>query len=147
MTAFDISFLIIAIAFAILVVFLVLFIVSLRKTLKRVDQSIVILQKKVNELGHEPQELIHNASAITADIYGKLRYLDPLFRTVHNLGESLETKTSRFKEKTFWVPNRKLGEPTFEEEEGHKQSTASDVLEWALLGINIWKKFKKGERS
>jgi uncharacterized protein YoxC len=144
MTVFDICLIIISLSFFVLVIYLILLIVSLRKTLSKVNRSMVLLQKRVEELGHQPRDLIHTINAISADVYGKLRSLDPLFRSLHNVGEGVENKTKSFKEKTFWVPGREKLRDEFQDEDDH--GTASDLLDWALLGVNIWQKFKKKRR-
>ena len=63
----------IALAFIVLVVFLIRTLVSLRKTLKKVDRVLQDAHKSLEPVS----ELIHNASKLTADIRKKSEGFDP----------------------------------------------------------------------
>lgn len=106
MSAIEIIILVIAIAFVVLVIFLIQ---AMRKVALVLD----------------------NVNVMTQDINTKMNYIQPLFRVISNVGEGLEQRTMSFKECKH----------DFEECTTEKE-IASDLVECAIIGLNIWKKIK-----
>jgi uncharacterized protein YoxC len=140
MTNIDIIFLVIALAFVVLVGFLARLTYVATKTLKKVNITINLVQKQLANLGHEPRELIHNINDLSHDLNVKLKCLNPFFRSLSNLGEGLEKKTSSFKNKTFW---KKQPSDGVNSEQNPEASKLADLVNWTLLGIKIWQQFKE----
>lgn len=120
----EIILLVIAIAFVVLVGFVISLIVNTNKTLAKVN---VIL----DGLEEEPKNLLKN-------INYKLKCLDPIFNVASHLGQGLEFKASAFKEGMYW----KSMKEKLDIGEEHDKSGVSEVVDCAMLGLNLWKKYK-----
>lgn len=135
----EIIFLIIALAFVALVVFLIMFLVKANKTLCKVDVMLTSVQKHLAEGEGGQGNLLQNVNALSANVVRKMKCLDPLFNVVANVGEGLEFKTSNFKEKMYW----KSFQDKYERVDERESSGVSDVVDCAMLGLNLWKKYKE----
>ena len=140
MTTVEIILLVVAIAFVFLSIYLVRLICASCKTLSKINQTVDSLQKQLDDLGHEPRDLIHHVNEISADVQGKMKSIDPLFRAVSNVGEELELRTALLKEKSLYKYFRSKSASFSSLED----DTPVEFIEWALLGINLWQKFKRG---
>lgn len=93
MTWGEIAGLIAAVAFAVLVIFVVLLLRQFTKTVgevtKTVDeanQTIAILRKDVDGLSIEAQGLLNKSNYLLEDVNGKIAKVDPLFQAVGDIG-------------------------------------------------------------
>lgn len=140
MTTVEILLVAVMISFIVLIIFTIKFICSGCKTLKKINQTTDSIQKQLDHLDHEPKNLLHHTNEILVDIHHKMKHLDPLFRALSNIGEEVECKTAIAKEKSFFSFFKTKSSAWNELEE----NKVVECLEWALVGINLWKKFKKG---
>ncbi|QUL55225.1 DUF948 domain-containing protein [Paenibacillus tritici] len=86
-----------AIAFICLVVFLIL---TLRKgmtTLAETNKTLGDVRNAIHGLTGEATQLIHTANQVTRDVKGKIKTIDPIFESAHNVGEVIQTVTESFK--------------------------------------------------
>ncbi|PKZ23342.1 DUF948 domain-containing protein [Aerococcus sanguinicola] len=88
--------LIAAIAFAVLVVFLVLLVRELTTTIKNVSQTVeevndtlAVLRRDVDDLSIEAQGLLNKTNVLMDDVNGKVSTVDPLFKAIGALGVSV----------------------------------------------------------
>ena len=122
----EMSVAVIALAFVILVGYLVVLIKSIRQTLKEVDSTLM-----------ESKQTMEQTKLLGADLNKKMEALDPLFHSVENLGDIIEYKTALYKARQH------LAE--CEEEEGKVK--ASDFIAIADVGIRLWNKINKRRDS
>lgn len=95
---FQLSVTLIAVAFAALAAFGIL---TLRKTMTSLDETNKTLgevRNAVHGLTKEAQALIHNANQITMDVKGKMKAVDPIVESAHDVGEVLHNVTSSVKQ-------------------------------------------------
>lgn len=86
-----------AAAFICLVVFLIL---TLRKgmtTLAETNKTLAEVRNAIHGLTGEATQLIHTANQVTRDVKGKIKTIDPIFESAHNVGEVIQTVTETFK--------------------------------------------------
>lgn len=93
MTWGEIAGLIAAIAFAVLVVYIVLLLRQLTKTISEVtktvdeaNETIAILRKDVDGLSVEAQGLLNKSNVLLDDVNGKVAKIDPLFTAIGDIG-------------------------------------------------------------
>lgn len=127
MTPVEIAVLVCALAFVVLVVFLINFLCTLCKTL-------TALRKQVEDLGHEPRDILHHTHEVVADVQGKMKCLDPLFHAISNVGEGLEFKTSAFKE----VSICRCCKAKLDAANAGEENTAMRFMRLALVATRIW---------
>jgi uncharacterized protein YoxC len=118
----EISVAVISVAFVALVIYLIVMMKTLRKTLGKVDQTL-----------EEAKMAIQQTQLLEADLRKKMGTLDPLFNSVENVGDILECKTAAYKE----LKSHSL------REEDSDQINVADLVALAGLGIRLWNKFNK----
>ncbi|AMB98887.1 hypothetical protein AWM75_02270 [Aerococcus urinaehominis] len=89
----EVAALIAAIAFAVLVIFLVLFVRQLTKTISEVtetvdevNKTIAVLRQDVDGISLEAQGLLNKSNTLLNDINGKVELVDPLFKAIGDVG-------------------------------------------------------------
>lgn len=94
----ELSVALVAVAFAILVFFLIKTLKSAKDSLDKVSQTLQEVQKTIDELTYEVKTTVRHANDITSDIQGKIQKIDPLVDTVKNLGDVMNELTFSVKE-------------------------------------------------
>ncbi|AOK89833.1 DUF948 domain-containing protein [Paenibacillus sp. S33] len=89
----QVSIFIIAIAFAVLVIFLIKTLKAAQGSLDKVTQTLQDVQKTIDELSYEVKQTVRHANDITADVDHKLKQVEPVMESVRNLGEVLSEVT------------------------------------------------------
>ncbi|WP_025677909.1 DUF948 domain-containing protein [Paenibacillus massiliensis] len=102
----EISVFIIALAFVVLVLYLVKTLKAAQGSLDRVSVTLEEVQKTVDELSYEVKQTIRHANGITADVEQKMKKIDPVITSVENLGEVLSELTSAAKQASATLMNR-----------------------------------------
>lgn len=139
----EISVAVIALAFFVLVIYLIIMILALRKTLRHVDHLIFETKKIVGQVGE-----------VGPNFKYKLEALDPIFQSISNLGKFLDKKT-----RSLGLDNSCCSQPkqanldylaslassTASEREGqsYELNRCADLLELGSFGIRLWQKLKK----
>lgn len=119
----EISIAVIAVAFAALVIYLICLTVALRKTLGKINLTL-----------DEAKMAIQQTHLIEVDLRRKMESLDPIFNSVENIGDIIESKTSDYKE---------LNCISQKSEEESDQIIVADLINLAGIGIRLWNKFSK----
>lgn len=93
MTGGQIAGLIAAIAFAALVIYIILFLRELTKTMKEVtgivneaNETVKVVTKDVDALSIEVQGLLNKSNVLLDDVNGKVAQVDPLFKAIGDIG-------------------------------------------------------------
>ncbi|MEC0372666.1 DUF948 domain-containing protein [Paenibacillus chibensis] len=89
----GISVAIIAVAFAVLVVYLIKTLLAAKDSLEKTTQTLQEVQQTIDELGYEVKQIVRHASDITVDVQHKMKQIDPVMNSVKNLGEVLSEVT------------------------------------------------------
>jgi uncharacterized protein YoxC len=100
-----------AIAFICLVYYVIL---TLRKgmtTLAETNKTLVDVRNAIHGLTGEATQLIHTANQVTRDVKGKIRTIDPIFESAHNVGEVIQTVTETFKKNASEIGSNLTPEP------------------------------------
>ncbi|MGR3766315.1 DUF948 domain-containing protein [Rossellomorea sp. NS-SX7] len=86
-----------AVAFTILVVYLILTLRKVMTTLAETKKTLADTRAAVNGISDEAEDLIHTANQISDDIKGKMEAVDPLFESAHDVGDMIQDVTSSIK--------------------------------------------------
>ncbi|SFH74595.1 DUF948 domain-containing protein [Pisciglobus halotolerans] len=116
MTGGEIAALIAAIAFAVLVVFLVIVLMKVSKTvgevsktIKEANSSLRVITKDADNLLIEVEGLLNKSNTTLDDVNGKLGKTDPLFQAIGDLGDtvsSLNASTRNLTDRVATVTKR-----------------------------------------
>ena len=85
----NIALLIIAIAFAVLVVFLVIVLHKVSKVVEEDNRTVKLVSSDVDVLLHQADGIMAKANTLLDDVNGKVATIDPLFTAVADLSESV----------------------------------------------------------
>lgn len=99
----ELSVALVAIAFAVLVFFLIKTLKSAKDSLDKVSQTLVEVQKTMDELTYEVKTTVRHANEITADVQHKIRKIDPVIDSVKNLGDVMNELTLTVKQVSVTV--------------------------------------------
>ncbi len=122
----GISVILVACAFIALVIFLIIFLRSLRKTLLHTNQ------------------LLKDSDEVVRGVERKLHAVDPLFKAVADMGSILEKHTCCIKHHAEANLEKELEQKY--EKVNERANIVTDVIEWSLLGVSLWQKFKEKRR-
>lgn len=131
----EISLGVIAVAFVILVIFLVITLLSVRRTLQHVNKTLVTARHKIDEMSMESMKLIRHSNDISEDLQHKLLLLDSIFQAVSLVGDHALDKAQSFRsEKIEAAENQSF----------KSKNIFSDLTEWVATGMHLWHTIKKG---
>jgi uncharacterized protein YoxC len=122
----EISVAVIALAFVILVIYLVVVLKASAVTLGQVNLTLV-----------EARKIIKEADLAVADLKMKFESLNPIFHSVENVGEVLESETHAFKERKI-ISSHEVDE---------EDLAISDFVTLADVGVRLWNKFNKRRKK
>ncbi|WP_187444893.1 DUF948 domain-containing protein [Rossellomorea vietnamensis] len=97
----EMSAVIAAVAFTILVVYLILTLRKVMATIAETKKTLHDARTSVNSLTDEAEELIHTANQISDDVKGKMKAVDPLVESAQDVGEMIHSVTSSVKRKAL----------------------------------------------
>ncbi|CAH8769029.1 DUF948 domain-containing protein [Paenibacillus dendritiformis] len=89
----EISALIAALAFAVLVVFLIQTLRSAKQSLDKASRTLEDVQQTVHMLSGDLQAIARNANHMTEELQGQLKKIEPVADSVQNAGEALNELT------------------------------------------------------
>lgn len=133
----EISVAVVALAFVVLVFFLVKTLIELRKTLKQASNTMLFIESRVDPIQEEALELIKNTKTITATLNNQLEAVNPLLDTVHDVGTALQDATYEF---SHGISHRKLKRQPLKRPWSDK---ALDILELGSHALNVWTQSKR----
>lgn len=89
----ELSLALIAVAFVVLVVFLIKTLKAAEKSLDKTSQTLEEVQKTIDELSYEVKQVVRQANDLTGDVQHKMKQIDPVLESVKNVGEVLSEVT------------------------------------------------------
>lgn len=99
----ELSVALAAVAFAVLVFFLIKTLKSAKESLDKVSQTLQEVQKTIDELTYEVKTTVRHANDITADVQTKIQKIDPIVDSVKNLGDVMNELTLTVKQVSVTV--------------------------------------------
>lgn len=136
----EISVAVIALAFAVLVVYLIVTLKAASRSLNQVQQTLVNLEKQVDDLSQESVKLIQTTNLLTEDVQKKVRSLDTLFQSANQVGDAVHEVTSSVKQVSAALSNTLV--PRVEKTAQSSQQPMSDVMQWVSLSMGLYQKVR-----
>ncbi len=135
----EISIIVGTLAFVVLVIFIAKFLHATCKTMHKITETLEGIQHQIDDLGDQPQEFFHHSNELLADINYKLSCLDPLFRSVENVGEKLECKTGTGKNGSLCRCYRQK----IDLEDAPADNKTIQAIELAVKALGLWQDYTK----
>lgn len=136
----EISVAVIALAFAVLVVYLVVTLRTASRSLNQVQQTLVHLEKQVNDLSQESVKLIQTTNLLTEDVHKKVRSLDTLFQSANQVGDAVHEVTSSVKQVSAALSSTFV--PRVEKTAQSGNQPVSEVMQWVSLTMGLYQKVR-----
>jgi uncharacterized protein YoxC len=140
----DISVLVIALAFAVLVGYLVVTLKAASRSLNQVQETLVRLEKQVDDLSQESVKLIQTTNLLTEDVHRKVRTLDSLFQSANQVGDAVHEVTTSVKQVSAALSSSFA--PRVEKTVRSSDKQVSEIMQWVSLTMGFVQKVK-GLRS
>lgn len=128
----SIAALIVAVGFAVLVIFLAKVLINLSKTLSHVADMTGEIKEPVHGILNNGKEMLHITNKLAEDVHEKSERLNPFVDNVKGIGNKLNDLTNSFK-----TANRHLS-TTVEQNE----DKAALAMTWGVAGVQLYKKFQ-----
>ncbi len=136
----EISIAVIAGAFLVLVAFLIFTLVATKRVLVNLNYTLAFLQSQLRSTGDEAHKAVLETNLLLNDLRGKMQAIDPLFNTLSNLGEVAECVSNSAREQ---YRANCVSQKIKAAHKSEETTDIKDIAEWAFLGVNLWRKFKK----
>lgn len=140
MNLLHISAFIAAIAFLILVIFLVRTLMSFSKTLdsvtttlNNVAKTVEGFEKQMQGVTKETTQLLNTSNRLANGIVDNTEKLNVLFDGIKGIGHTIQE---------FNFSLQKLSDELKEQAESHSEKT-SQTIKWGEAAIHLWKKYKE----
>lgn len=133
---FEICAIVATLLFIILTIYLVQTLREVQKSLKNTNKTLSSLELEMAVLRVDLNKLLTSSTDLVQNMNSKLGDLDPLFQSVHNAGNALNTRVHSFK--------KEYVRPIEEEmEKADVSENIIDVIDLAKIGIKLYQQIKK----
>lgn len=133
---FYLTILFIAIAFAIVVIYIAVVLHRISKTVKSVGATLEKTEKEVEAMLPEIRETIHHTDTALDDVGEKLKATDDIFETIDNVGISVNTINQ-------WVETNHKN--MTDDEMAENTKPFMEGLKWSEAAVQLYSKWKEPE--
>ena len=144
MTTIEITLIVAVIFLALLVLYAIRLIVTTCRACAKTTHTIEAVKRQLDDLGHEPKNLLRHVNEITADIRNKMKLINPLFLALHNIGKTCEEKTARHHSSVCPCCKSRHAMHEMGEEDS---STSQCLLQLALIGAKMWQEYQQHDKE
>lgn len=130
----EISIAVIALAFVVLVIYLISAIKALRITLGQVNQTLAETRHQLGDLGGQTQKILEHTNQISFDLKQKVEAINPIFNAIGDAGEVFEHRAAQLKSEL---------KASSELKEDEKLKAIEAIFELGGAGIKLWQKLRK----
>lgn len=136
----EISVALIAVAFTVLVIYLIITLRSARASLQQTNETLIQVQGQLDRISEESLKLIHNTTLLTEDVHGKIKQLDSLFESISHVGESVNEVTSSVKQVSATVAQTVTSNVQRAAEQNDER--LEQILKYASAAMKLWFRWK-----
>lgn len=119
----------IAIAFFLLVIYLIKTLKTVQGTLQSLTKTIEGMEKQIQAIGTETAELLHKTNAVVDDVQKKVESVNVLFEAVKQVGSTVQTFNDALTKK--WTAN---------------EQKLVQAVQWGNAFLGIWEKWKEKKK-
>jgi uncharacterized protein YoxC len=137
----EISIAAVALAFIVLVVFLITTLRSISSLLVQTNTTIHELQHHLAGVTKEASDVLRHTNAVTVDVLNKLHSLEPTFHSVKQVGEAVDEITTSVKNASVSVA-RTIRDKVTSEAYSPATNRIAKVIHTLPLVLDIWHQIK-----
>jgi len=119
----------IAVAFFLLVIYLIKTLKTVQGTLQSLTKTIEGMEKQIQAIGTETAELLHKTNAVVDDVQKKVESVNGLFEAVKQVGSTVQTFNDALAKK--WTAN---------------EQKLVQAFQWGNAFLEIWEKWKEKKK-
>ena len=127
----------IAVAFTVLVVYIMRVLKSLKGTVDNVALTLSGLEKQMQGITTESTELLQKTNALAGDIQRKSERLDSVVIAVEDIGTTVQQFNQSVKRISTTVTSNLE----------NKQEKMNQTVQWGNIAITLWKKWKSKKKK
>ncbi|RKD68751.1 uncharacterized protein YoxC [Sinobaca qinghaiensis] len=127
-----ISALIVAIAFAVLVIFIVQTLKAASSTMQNVAGTLDRVEKQVEGITTESEHLVQKSTLIVDDVQKKSQSLNGLFESLKDVGDSVQSINYTFKEMSDTVTTQSK----------HQSDQVARAMQWGNAAIDLYTRWQ-----
>ncbi|BCU82686.1 hypothetical protein JIR001_24690 [Polycladomyces abyssicola] len=117
-----ISLMMIAVSFLVLVIFLIISLLKWNRAVESIEKTVRQVEQQLSETLQESRSMMQEVRMLVADVREKTDWIDPLLRSLHTAGTSLQELSTGLHQQVISV-RRRLGSVL---------SVVGAVMEWFL---------------
>lgn len=140
----EISVAVIALAFVVLVVYVVKTLMATEKSMNQLNDNLLQMKEQVDQLSKESAELIKNTNMVTVDLHKKSKSLDGLFSSIEETGQALHQVTSSVREVSTTLSNSFKQSAQYSMQH---QDRITEILKYVSLGLNLWQQWQAQKKE
>lgn len=129
---FEICAIVATLMLIILTIYIVFTLKEVQKSLRNMNTTVSGLELELSILREDVNKLLSSSTELVQKVNDKISDLDPLFETVHNVGEALNQLT----QKRQYIQCEKQEEKDISEK-------ILDILNFGKIGIKLYQRIKK----
>ncbi|GGK12093.1 UPF0478 protein YtxG [Caldalkalibacillus thermarum] len=136
----EISVALIAVAFVVLVIYIVKTLLTVQQSLQELSENMATIEKRVDELSRETTALIRRTNQLTEDIYNKSQSLNQLFKSAEEIGQATRQVSSSMKEISSTIMDsvtRSVRQTAIKH-----QSKVDEIMKYVTLFLDLWHKWQ-----
>ncbi|ANB62090.1 hypothetical protein GFC30_3105 (plasmid) [Anoxybacillus amylolyticus] len=119
----------IAVAFFLLVIYLIKTLKTVQGTLQSLTKTIEGMEKQIQAIGTETAQLLHKTNAVVDDVQKKVESINVLFEAVKQIGSTVQTFNDALVKK--WTAN---------------EQKLVQAFQWSNAFLEIWGKWKEKKK-
>lgn len=130
----------IALAFVVLVIFLVRTLVVTQRTVQQLADHMVRIQERIDELSQESVQWIRQTNRLTEEIYHKTKSFDQLFHAVEDVGQAARQLTGSLRQVSASLTNtvnRKI-----EQDLPAARDQIGEIIKWVAYAYEFWQRWR-----
>lgn len=132
-----ISALIVAVAFAVLVIYLVKTLKSANRTLDHLAETTAGIKSQINGITKETETLLQRTNELADDIQEKSQSLNSIFASAKELGDSVNQITHSIRHMSTTISNQ-----------ANRQSDqVAQVIQWGNAALDLYTKYKEKKNA
>lgn len=137
----NVSVALIAVAFVVLVYYLVVTLRSARKSLDQLNASMERVEKRVEDLSEESIRLIQSTKQLTDDVHVKIQSFNTLFQSANRIGEAVNEVTTSVKQVSSALSHSVTG--SVQKAVSINEKKGSEWIQWVTLTAGLLGKLKR----
>lgn len=135
----EISAAVAAAAFVVLVIYTVVFLRAAGQSLDQANEALSQVRQELREVSRESVALLESSRVLIQDVETTMHALDPIFLSLKQSGQALETVTHSVRQVSAAVNRSASG---IEAGLINQQSRIAEAAEYAAIGVQLWHKWQ-----